>query len=180
MLNKVFLIGNLGGDPEVKFTKDGVMMVVFRVATNEFVRQNGSFEKITEWHTVCAFGKLAEFCSSKLKKGDRIFVEGKLKTSSFESENKVFRISNIIAKSIKIIPRGITKHVEGGGSMFELEEDIIAESEVLHASGNSGNGNYKPINNSGGIPDSNNSYRNDFFGEEEDNKDDEREDNEFF
>jgi len=106
MLNKVFLIGNLGSDPEVKYTKDGSMMVIFRIATNEFVKHNGTFEKITEWHTVCAFGKLAEFCSVHLKKGDRIFVEGKLRTSSFESDNKIFRVSNIIAKSIKIIPRG--------------------------------------------------------------------------
>lgn len=124
MLNKVFLIGNLGSDPEVKYTKDGSMMVVFRIATNEFVKHNGTFEKITEWHTVCAFGKLAEFCSVHLKKGDRIFVEGKLRTSSFESDNKIFRVSNIIAKSIKIIPRGPKNIYNENISVFDDEEEI--------------------------------------------------------
>ena len=108
MINKVFLLGNLGSDPQVKFTKDGVMMVIFRVATNEFIRRNGTYEKVTDWHTVRVFGKLAEFCS-KLKKGDRVFIEGKLKSSSFEIDNKIFRVSTVIAKSVKIIPQGITK-----------------------------------------------------------------------
>jgi single-strand DNA-binding protein len=108
MINKVFLLGNLGSDPQVKFTKDGVMMVIFRVATNEFIRRNGTYEKVTDWHTVRVFGKLAEFCS-KLKKGDRVFIEGKLKSSSFEIDNKIFRVSTVIAKSVKLIPQGITK-----------------------------------------------------------------------
>jgi len=108
MINKVFLLGNLGSDPQVKFTKNGVMMVIFRVATNEFIRKNGTYEKVTDWHTVRVFGKLAEFCS-KLKKGDRVFIEGKLKSSSFEIDNKIFRVSTVIAKSVKIIPQGITK-----------------------------------------------------------------------
>jgi single-strand DNA-binding protein len=92
----------------VKFTKDGVMMVIFRVATNEFIRRNGTYEKVTDWHTVRVFGKLAEFCS-KLKKGDRVFIEGKLKSSSFEIDNKIFRVSTVIAKSVKLIPQGIPK-----------------------------------------------------------------------
>ena len=108
MINKVFLLGNLGSDPQVKFTKDGVMMVIFRVATNEFIRRNGTYEKVTDWHTVRVFGKLAEFCS-KLKKGDRVFIEGKLKSSSFEIDNKIFRVSTVIAKSVKLIPQGIPK-----------------------------------------------------------------------
>ncbi|MDT7908031.1 MAG: single-stranded DNA-binding protein [Candidatus Calescibacterium sp.] len=108
MINKVFLLGNLGSDPQVKFTKDGVMMVIFRVATNEFIRRNGTYEKVTDWHTVRVFGKLAEFCS-KLKKGDRVFIEGKLKSSSFEIDNKIFKVSTVIAKSVKLIPQGITK-----------------------------------------------------------------------
>jgi single-strand DNA-binding protein len=108
MINKVFLLGNLGSDPQVKFTKDGVMMVIFRVATNEFIRKNGTYEKVTDWHTVRVFGKLAEFCS-KLKKGDRVFIEGKLKSSSFEIDNKIFRVSTVIAKSVKLIPQGIPK-----------------------------------------------------------------------
>jgi len=140
MINKVFLLGNLGSDPQIKFTKDGVMMAVFRLATNEFIRRNGTYQKITDWHTVRAFGKLADFCS-KLKKGDRIFVEGKLRSTSFESDNKLYRVSMVIAKSIKVIPRGITKDefVEHSDEQFQMD---ISEDFIVHANGQiSNNGN---------------------------------------
>jgi single-strand DNA-binding protein len=130
MINKVFLLGNLGSDPQVKFTKDGVMMVIFRVATNEFIRRNGTYEKITDWHTVRVFGKLAEFCS-KLKKGDRVFIEGKLKSSSFEIDNKIFRVSTVIAKSVKLIPQGLTKEEIDRGEIYNNEDFGIEQEEEL-------------------------------------------------
>jgi|GEM_PF-720504 single stranded DNA-binding protein (ssb) len=137
MINKVFLLGNLGSDPQIKFTKDGVMMAIFRMATNEFIRRNGTYEKITDWHTVRAFGKLADFCS-KLKKGDRIFVEGKLRSTSFESDNKLYRVSMVIAKSIKVIPRGSAKDefVEYSDEQFQMD---ISENFLLPANGQSSN-----------------------------------------
>jgi single-strand DNA-binding protein len=130
MINKVFLLGNLGSDPQVKFTKDGVMMVIFRVATNEFIRRNGTYEKVTDWHTVRVFGKLAEFCS-KLKKGDRVFIEGKLKSSSFEIDNKIFRVSTVIAKSVKLIPQGITKEEIDISEIYNNEDSGIDQDEDL-------------------------------------------------
>jgi single-strand DNA-binding protein len=130
MINKVFLLGNLGSDPQVKFTKDGVMMVIFRVATNEFIRRNGTYEKVTDWHTVRVFGKLAEFCS-KLKKGDRVFIEGKLKSSSFEIDNKIFRVSTVIAKSVKLIPQGITKEEIDRVEIYNNEDFGIEQEEEL-------------------------------------------------
>jgi single-strand DNA-binding protein len=130
MINKVFLLGNLGSDPQVKFTKDGVMMVIFRVATNEFIRRNGTYEKVTDWHTVRVFGKLAEFCS-KLKKGDRVFIEGKLKSSSFEIDNKIFRVSTVIAKSVKLIPQGITKEEIDISEIYNNEDSGIEQEEEL-------------------------------------------------
>jgi single-strand DNA-binding protein len=130
MINKVFLLGNLGSDPQVKFTKDGVMMVIFRVATNEFIRKNGTYEKVTDWHTVRVFGKLAEFCS-KLKKGDRVFIEGKLKSSSFEIDNKIFRVSTVIAKSVKLIPQGITKEGIDISEIYNNEDFGIEQEEEL-------------------------------------------------
>ncbi|MCS7212834.1 MAG: single-stranded DNA-binding protein [Candidatus Calescibacterium sp.] len=128
MINKVFLLGNLGKDPEIKFTKDGTMMAIFRLATTEYIRTNGTADKITEWHTVLSFGKLAEFCA-KLKKGDRVFVEGRLRTSSFQSDNKIYRVSNIVAKSIKLIPR---KSISDLG----IEEENISTETELEINGN--------------------------------------------
>lgn len=127
MINKVFLLGNLGKDAETKFTKDGTMITILRLATTEYVRSNGTFTKTTEWHTVVCFGKLAEFCA-KLKKGDRIFVEGKLRTSSFEADNKLYRLSSVVAKSIKLIPKRSAdlSSVESIGV-----DDIMSEDDEL-------------------------------------------------
>ncbi len=109
MINKVILLGNLGGDPQVKFSQNGTMVAIMKLATTEYVKKNGNLSPITEWHTVYAYGKLAEFCS-ELRKGDKIFVEGKLRKVSFESDNKIFRISNIIAKSVKLVSRRISSN----------------------------------------------------------------------
>lgn len=130
MINKVFLLGNLGKDPEIKFTKDGTMMSIFRLATTEYVRSNGGADKITEWHTVICFGKIAEFCA-KLKKGDRVFVEGKIRNSSFESENKIYKVSTIVAKSVKLIPRRSYEEELIKTESFEEEEEKISQEEEL-------------------------------------------------
>lgn len=127
MINKVFLLGNLGKDPEIKFTKDGTMMSVFRLATTEYIRNNGGSDKITEWHTVISFGKIAEFCA-KLKKGDRVFVEGKIRNSVFENGNKIYKVSTIIAKSVKLIPKRVYDEELKSGS-FEEEEEKIGMSQ---------------------------------------------------
>lgn len=136
MINRVLLLGNLGKDPDIKFTKDGSMMAVFRLATTEYIRSNGTLEKVTEWHTVVCFGKLAEFCT-KLKKGDRVFVEGKLRSSSFEVDNKVYRTSSVFARSIKLIPRGsvleetLIKGEQERRESGPLEDEILVEDEIF-------------------------------------------------
>jgi single-strand DNA-binding protein len=134
MINRVFLLGNLGSDPKIKYTRDGLVMVVLRLATNEFIRQNGSYKKITDWHTVLAFGKLAEFCSSHLRKGDRIFVEGKLRSSTFEVDNKIIKASSVVARAIKIIPRSAQKdelsYTEIARDGLELSKNGVISEEL--------------------------------------------------
>jgi single-strand DNA-binding protein len=84
-LNKVILIGNLGADPEVKYLNNGTTVANFRMATTEN-RMNRSGEKtaVTEWHRIVAFGKLAERCGEYLNKGKQVYIEGRLRTRSWE------------------------------------------------------------------------------------------------
>jgi single-strand DNA-binding protein len=87
-LNKVILIGNLGADPEVKYLSNGTTVANFRMATTEN-RLNRSGEKttFTEWHRIVAFGKLAERCGEYLTKGKQVYIEGRLRTRSWEDRD---------------------------------------------------------------------------------------------
>lgn len=88
-LNKVLLIGRLGGKPELKKTQTGEAMTRMRVATSYESNRNGQFERETEWHSVIAFGKLAETCSQHLDKGRLVYVEGTLRTNSWKDAQGV-------------------------------------------------------------------------------------------
>ena len=88
MLNKVILIGNLGVDPELRYTQSGTQMASFRMATTErWKGQDGQTQEQTEWHRIVAWGKLAEICGQYLRKGSRVYIEGKLQTRKFQDQN---------------------------------------------------------------------------------------------
>lgn len=87
-LNKVMLIGNLGADPEVRNTPSGGQVANFRVAcTESWTDQSGQRQERTEWVTVVAWKKLAEAAQKYLRKGSKVYVEGKLQTRSWEDKN---------------------------------------------------------------------------------------------
>ena len=89
-LNKVTLIGHLGGDPEVRFTKSGLQVASFSIATNESWKDaENNWQERTEWHSVIAWTKLAEICGQYLKKGSKIYVEGRLQTRNWDDNNGV-------------------------------------------------------------------------------------------
>ena len=88
MVNKVILVGNLTADPDVKATQGGVYVAKLRLATNSYAGkdESGKRKEQTEFHNLVAFGKLAEFAGSYLKKGRPIYAEGRLHTSSWDDQ----------------------------------------------------------------------------------------------
>lgn len=91
-VNKVILIGNLGQDPELKYTSAGVAVATFTLATNESWKdQDGNMQERTQWHNLVAWRKLAEICGEHLKKGSKIFVEGRLQYRTYDDKNGVKR-----------------------------------------------------------------------------------------
>jgi single-strand DNA-binding protein len=89
-LNKVMLIGNLGGDPELRYTSSGVAVATFTLATNiRWTDPDGNTQEKTEWHNVVAWRKLAEICGEWLKKGRRVYIEGRLQTRTWDDKNGV-------------------------------------------------------------------------------------------
>ena len=86
-VNKVILVGNLGKDPEVKFTPSGVPVAKFSLATNErYKDKGGEWQDRTEWHNIVAWQRLAEIVGEYVKKGSKIYIEGRLQTSSWEDK----------------------------------------------------------------------------------------------
>ena len=91
-LNKVILIGNLGQDPEARFTPKGTAVTNLSVATNEAWKdQSGELQERTEWHKVVMYGRMAETASEYMKKGQMVYVEGRLHTREWEDQNQIKR-----------------------------------------------------------------------------------------
>ncbi|MBV9072786.1 MAG: single-stranded DNA-binding protein [Acidobacteria bacterium] len=86
-VNKVILVGNLGKDPELKFTPQGTPVAKFTVATNEgYKDKSGQWQERTEWHNVIAWQRTAEIVGEYLKKGSKVYIEGRLQTSSWDDK----------------------------------------------------------------------------------------------
>jgi single-strand DNA-binding protein len=91
-VNKVILIGNLGKDPELRYTNSGTAVATFSVATNESRKdQSGNIQEKTEWHNIVAWSKLAEICGEYLKKGSKLYLEGRLQYRTYDDKNGVKR-----------------------------------------------------------------------------------------
>ena len=117
-INKVILVGRLGKDPEVKATPSGSTVTKFSLATDErYTDRDGNKQERTEWHNIVAWGKLGEICGQYLRKGKLIYIEGKIRTESWEDkETKVKRYrTDIIADNMQMLER---KGDEEGGSSY--------------------------------------------------------------
>jgi single-strand DNA-binding protein len=86
-VNKVILVGNLGADPELRYTPSGQAVCQMRVATSEsWTDKNGERKEETEWHRIVVWGKLAELCSQYLSKGRQVYLEGRIKTREWQDK----------------------------------------------------------------------------------------------
>ena len=87
-VNKVILIGNLGADPEIRYTPSGTAVANFSIATSEqWTNKNGEKEERTEWHRIVAWGRLGEICGEYLHKGRQVYIEGRLQTRTWEDRD---------------------------------------------------------------------------------------------
>lgn len=113
-INKVILVGNLGGDPEIRYTAGGAAVASFSVATSEqwTDKQSGQKQERTEWHNCTAWGKTAEIIGEYAKKGRQVYVEGKLKTEKYTDRNGVERYATKIVVEVFQLLGGSG---EGGG-----------------------------------------------------------------
>lgn len=112
-LNKVQLIGNLGGDPEVRYTKSGKAVTSFSLATSEKYKN----EEKTEWHRLVFWGKLAEICGEYLSKGQQIYIEGKNQTREWEdNDGNKKQTTEVVCHIMTMLGQGKAQGASQGSS----------------------------------------------------------------
>jgi single-strand DNA-binding protein len=105
-INKVILVGNLGADPETRYTASGAAITNIRIATSESWRdkQSGEMQERTEWHRVVFFSRLAEIAGEYLRKGSQVYVEGSLRTRKWQDQNGQDRYSTeVVANEMQML-----------------------------------------------------------------------------
>jgi single-strand DNA-binding protein len=123
-INKVILVGNLGADPETRYTPSGTAITSIRIATSETWKdkQTGEAQERTEWHRVEFFGRLAEIAGEYLKKGRQVYIEGKLRTDEYEKDGVKRWSTKVIADEMQMLGGREGGGVEGGGGYSERRE----------------------------------------------------------
>ena len=146
-VNKVILIGNLGKDPEIKYTPSGTAVAKFSLATNEnYKDKSGQWQERTEWHNIVAWQRLAEIVGEYVKKGSKLYIEGRLQTSSWddkETGQKKYK-TEIVANDLVLLSgrgegdseggsRGYSRGASAGGGNFDPSHG--QHEEPAHATG---------------------------------------------
>ena len=132
-VNKVILIGNVGNDPEVRYLDRGVAIANFNLATTErgYVMQNGTqVPDVTEWHSVVLWRNLAEWAQQNVRKSMKLYVEGKLKTRSWEKDGQIRRKTEVIAENIQILYRPEQYRNQNAAVSNQTADDMNDEAQV--------------------------------------------------
>lgn len=136
-INKVILIGNLGGDPELRYTGSGTAVCNFTVATNESYKdKEGNMVDKTEWHRVVAWGRLAEICGEYLKKGRQVYIEGSLQTNQWEDKDGNTRYTT----EVKAREMQMLGSRDGNGNGGDYNESQPAQRPAQPVAQSSGDG----------------------------------------
>lgn len=118
-VNKVILIGNLGADPEVRYTPSGQAVANFRIATSDsWTDKSGQRQERTEWHRIVAWGKTGELCGEYLSKGRQVYIEGRLQTREWtDKENRKQYTTEVVANQVVFLAGGAGQgQGQGGGA----------------------------------------------------------------
>lgn len=127
-INKAILIGNLGKDPEIRYTQEKVPVASFSIATTEsYTNKNGERVENTEWHNIVAWRGLAEISEKYLHKGKQVYIEGKIKTRSYDDKDGVKKyITEIVADVIQMLGR---REDDAGSSGQRSEQSSYQKAE---------------------------------------------------
>jgi len=143
-INKVILVGNLGQDPEIRYTADGRPIANFSIATSETWNDKNSGERRekTEWHRVVVFGKLAEICGEYLSKGRQVYIEGKLQTRKWQGKDGQDRWTTEVVVDMRGTMQMLGSREGGGGGPAAGGRYAQGQGGGSQAGGSQGGGDY--------------------------------------
>jgi len=149
-LNKVMLIGNLGRDPEIRYSQQGLAIVSFSIATSEqwTDKNTGDRQEKTEWHRIVAFGKPAEILEKYLSKGSQVYIEGRLQTRNYEKDGQTHYATEVVVANFQFLGGRQEGQGQGGGRGFQQNQGGGYQSQ---------NGGYQ--NQGGGSQQAGNQYQ---------------------
>ena len=133
-VNKVILVGHLGKDPEVRHLENGVNVASFSLATTETItNKNGEKQDLTEWHNIVVWRGLADVAEKYLKKGKQVYVEGKIRTRSWDDKEGVKRYTTeIVADSFTMLGK---KEDGGNANSNNMNAGVPSASEIVNSAG---------------------------------------------
>jgi single-strand DNA-binding protein len=126
-MNKIMLIGNLGKDPDMSYTNDGIAVTKFSLAVNRPVRSSdGEWQRETDWFNIVAWRQLAETCNTYLRKGTKVFIEGRVQQRKFVGQDGIQRtVVDVVASDMEILtPKSQQQGSSGGDDSFLNNDDL--------------------------------------------------------
>lgn len=133
-LNKVMLIGNLGKDPELKYTQSGQAVATFSLATTrKWKDKEGGDKEDTQWHNIKVWGRTAEVANQYLKKGRQVFIEGRLEHRQYEQDGQRKYFTEVVCENMVMMGGGKREEGGGGGSEPSFNEGQSAPREYSSA-----------------------------------------------
>ena len=138
-VNKVILVGNLGNDPDVKYTQGGMAITTLSLATTSVRKdKDGNNQERTEWHRVKLFGKLGEIAGEYLKKGRQVYIEGRIEYGSYEKDGVKHYTTDIIGEDMQMLGGGDGQRGGGEGGGFQSRSSGVSSGLTCGGYGSGG------------------------------------------
>lgn len=125
-INKIILVGNVGRDPEIQSTSNGHKVAHFSLATSRRIPRDNGFEERTEWHRLTVWNRLAEIAGEYVRKGDRLYVEGRMEYDSYERDGVTVPTAEIVVRELVMLGSASGRTLHGADAGAEEEELVEA------------------------------------------------------
>jgi single-strand DNA-binding protein len=129
-VNKIILVGNVGRDPDVQTTAAGTKVAHLSLATSRRIPRDNAFEERTEWHRLTLWDRLAALAEEYVRKGDRLYVEGRMEYDAFEKNGVTIPTAEVLVRELVLLGTGGAR---GGAAAMEAAEEEEEEAEVQTA-----------------------------------------------
>lgn len=126
-VNKLILVGNVGRDPEVQSTTNGHKVAHFSLATSRRIPRESGFEERTEWHRITVWDRLAELAEEYIRKGDRLYIEGRMQYDSYERDGVTIPTSDVVVRELVMLGSASGRNL-GGTALDTAESEELVEA----------------------------------------------------